>query len=120
MPKNPSGPIPTPWDETGLDAVDVSSMGGELTPFYPNVDALGRIFTILDILQHVDTEYGARMFVHVTFRDDPEKKWTLTFTEKAPVHAQLTTLAEASESIFPIGPVSLFRQGKSYRIGKPE
>ncbi len=115
--RKPASPIPTPFEETPAAEVDTTGMGGELTPFYACADAIGRAFLIHDILPRIETEYGTRMFVHVSFTaDETPERYTLSFTEKAPAFAQLLVLADSESAAFPIGPVTLARKGKSYVV----
>ena len=121
MPTKPSATHGlTSFDAAGLNDVDVSRLGGGTTPFVTAASLIDVPF-ILEDAQYVEvTQFGPKYFAYIRhYESDNTQIYAVTFTPRSPAFAQLRALADnlrASGAIYPVGPLTLERQGKSYRF----
>ena len=109
------------FEDSPLADVDTTGMGGGDTPFVQTAALVGVPFVIHRI-QHIETRFGPRwMFTITLFESANTQEYACTFSELSPVAAQVTRWHENAgetmmDAMLPMGPVTLERQGKSYRL----
>jgi hypothetical protein len=112
------------FDLTPASEADIHDMGGGLTPFIPVVNLLGIDFVIEQIEFHevVKSRFGEgpKWYIYLRLYQQPNQQlYVASFSLRSPVATQLIALGDDPMQYLPLGPVTLERQEKSFRLAKP-
>jgi len=115
------------FEETPAAEVDVSLMGGGSIPFYGAENLVNLPIVIHNVEFHelVHSKFGdaPKWYVYFTFyKSSNTQMYVCSFGLKSPVAGQLQAFEDAAvpiETRLPMGPVTIVRQAKSYRLASP-